>query len=47
MKKGLILLVEVHVTAAPKEEIRTKSSNQNYRNNWDSIFGKKEDTSVN
>lgn len=46
MKKQLVLLVQIHVEAH-KEEIRTKSSNQNYRNNWESIFGKKEDTTLN
>ena len=47
MKKQLVLLVQVHVDMAPKEDIRTKSSNQNYRTNWESIFGKKEDTTLN
>lgn len=38
----LLILIQVERTDEPKSDIRTKSANQAYRDNFDSIFGPKE-----
>jgi hypothetical protein len=38
---GILLIVGVCPgSSSEKNDVRSKSTNQNYRDNWDSIFGK-------